>query len=334
MKAPISETTQVLIPHQLIEGADFLEMWKFRVGNDVPVYDVKTPQAFNQLIGYSKYANREYGNVYYRGLNGLFDNAMPALLRNDIGKRDKVQDHGLTATLAKIGESEIMKKSLQLKPQISEKNPHAKKVNKQIRKYNGYVIEGMLQHYSGRTRFLDLVDNHWIALWMGLQNFVTFGPANQHCRCERRHINTCDIAEHLLSPIPDKSLQPYVYVYMLALPYLPYKGNGIWENSDFVEVDLRRALPSNYQRPHAQHALVVRRHTDNNKENKASFFDLASQVTGIIRIRLDRANAWIGEGVLMTQANLFPSPAVDSGYNTLLLNPELFKHEFRIVKYF
>ena len=36
-----------------------------------------------------------------------------------------------------------------------------------------YRIEGLLQHYGATTSFLDVVDNHWIALWMGLNQYVT-----------------------------------------------------------------------------------------------------------------------------------------------------------------
>lgn len=35
------------------------------------------------------------------------------------------------------------------------------------------VIESMLQHYGSSTRCMDFVDNHWIALWFGLYQWVS-----------------------------------------------------------------------------------------------------------------------------------------------------------------
>lgn len=78
----------------------------------------------------------------------------------------------------------------------------------------------------------------------------------------------------------------------------------------------------------------MRRHVHNNKENTASYFDMAGQVTGILRVRIDRASDWIGQSELMTAENLFPSPAFDQGYNTLLKNAHLFTNRFRLVKYY
>ena len=109
---------------------------------------------------------------------------------------------------------------------------------------------------------------------------------------------------------------------------------GIIETANFVEVDLRKALPSIYLRPHAQHALVVRRRDKGNIEQKAGYYDMASQVTAILRVRIDRVSNWLGEGTLLTQGNLFPSPSIDQGYNNLLMNSEIFKDPFDIKKYF
>lgn len=108
--------------------------------------------------------------------------------------------------------------------------------------------------------------------------------------------------------------------------------DGISETEEFVTVDIRKALPSIYLRPHAQHALVVRRRDNNN--NDARYYDLSSQVVGILRIRIDRASLWLGNGQLVTKDNLFPSPSIDQGYNNLLMHSDIFTNPFEIIKYY
>lgn len=290
--------------------------------------------AMNQLVGYAKYCNNEYGNVYYRGVSDLYPNVMPALMRGRTG--GAAED--LVKVLNGIGTDPRMSQSLALTPQIEAKTERQKKENKRIRKYNGYIVEAMLQHYSGSTRFLDLVDNHWIALWMGLHRFRMRGDKLGYCRCERRTLEPSETLNVVLDSEGAVRYNPYLYILMVALPYMAHAGRGVREGNEFVEVDLRKALPSVYLRPHAQHALVARRRVAGNTENSAEYFDMAGQVVGIIRIRIDRASEWIGNGGLMTAENLFPSPGVDTGYNTLLLNEsrlaDKFGNQFRIIRYF
>lgn len=95
---------------------------------------------------------------------------------------------------------------------------------------------------------------------------------------------------------------------------------GVTETRELVEVDLRKAIPSFYLRPHAQHALVVRKRDDGEKSHDADYYDMASQAIGILRVRVDVANQWLDNGDLASKGNLFPSPSVDQGYNSLLKN--------------
>ena len=108
---------------------------------------------------------------------------------------------------------------------------------------------------------------------------------------------------------------------------------GVYESSNLVEVDLRKALPSFFVRPHAQHALAIRKREAGQPSPNASLFDMADQSIGIIRVRVDLADQWLGNGILVSKENFFPLPSVDQGYNTLLKN-ELFVGEFEIKKYF
>ena len=324
---------QILNKSNTAEGCFFIEEFSFRTNHKVPIYDISTMGAFNQLVGFAKFINSEYGNVYYRGIGGLYDNVMPSLLRN---RRKGIPDD-LTSMLKTIAKDERLMESLKLRPlnlKVHTKNQIL--FNKVVERYNKYTIESLLQHYVGCTRFLDVVDNHWIALWMGLHKFKLHGKGLKFCDCEKRNVPLCDYYETIASGKGlgvDKSI--YVYVLLIAMPHANnYPHYGITETENFVEVDLRKALPSIYLRPHAQHALVVRKRDKQNIKAEANYYDMSSQVVGILRIRVDRADKWLGNGSLMTKDNIFPSPSIDQGYNTLLMRQDIFTCPFEIIKYY
>lgn len=306
------------------DGCTFHTLQHFRNGHKAPVYNVTSTGALNQIIGHVKFLNSEYGNVYYRGVTGLYDNALPSLMRNKVNGCPS----NFNSVLSNVESSDYFKDSLKLQPLI-EGYGH-KRENQRIKRFNRYKVESLLQHYSGCTRFLDVVDNHWVALWMGLHTFVDHGKGKSYCMAKKRSISMWDIHENRLT-----TDQMYTYVLLIAMPYPQGEPNmGISETEDFVEVDLRRALPSIYLRPHAQHALVIRRREKGNTYNRADYYDMSSQIVAILRIRIDRVAEWLGDGALLTQSNLFPSPSIDQGYNNLLLNADYFPDPCQIKKYF
>lgn len=321
--------TTILISKSRVDGSQFLKEHTFENGISVPVYELSAVSAFNQLIGHAKFDNRFYGNVYYRGISGLYSNVLPALMRNRVNGNPE----DLIKILKLVCKNRYLEDSLKLEKTITPQTVQDHCITKQIERYNKYRIEALLQHYAGSTRFLDVVDNHWIALWMGLHKFHACGKRKKYYHCIQRAISIGDIYESI---IKRTNVDPdiYVYILLIAMPY-PNKTpiSGIIETDEFVEVDLRRALPSFYLRPHAQHALVIR------KRNKgghimANYYDMSSQVIGILSVRIDKAAEWLGQGSLLTEQNLFPSPSIDQGYNTLLMHSDIFTHPFEIRKYF
>lgn len=331
---------QVLPNDNTGNGARFIRTFKFRNGHEVPIYDIENEGAFNQLIGYAKFLNANYGSVYYRGVNALYDNVRPSVMRN----RTRGNANDLSKLILDIVDDKRLNTSLKL--MSTEKPLHSKdyktyNYNDSVKKNNRYRIEALLQHYSGHTRFLDVVDNHWIALWMGLHDFQECGERSKYISCTKREVYPIDVLFYLGGHpsrfgIPEKDLPEKCYEYILLIAFPESKTrfhNGVYESGDFVLVDLRKALPSIYIRPHAQHALVMRRCEKGEESNDANYYDIASQVVGIIRVRIDIADRWIGDGRLVTKENMFPSPSIDQGYNTLLKN-DIFKHPFEIKKYF
>ena len=310
------------------DGCTFIDNFKFANGHQVPIFAISTTGAFNQLIGYAKFINRHYGEVYYRGITKLHDNVRPSIMR----ERTDGQTLDLLGLLGKIYAHQYLRQTLKLEDPKPGKGEWVKRENRRIARFNSYKAESVLQHYCGYTRFLDVVDNHWIALWMGLHDFASHGDhKGVYMKCTRRTLSTGDHIENQSLPDPTKI---YVYILLLAMPgSYSITSGGIIESNEFVQVDLRKALPSIYLRPHAQHALVIRRRNKGNIYQTADYYDLASHVVGILRVRVDIADKWLGTGELLTKDNLFPSPALDQGYHRLLMN-DIFNHPFDIKKYF
>ncbi len=331
--------TPTLLTHKSTAyGSKFIAKFKFKNGHEVSLYEVEKMAAFNQLIGHAKFMNAQYGNVYYRGVNGLFDNVLPSIMRG----RTYGQAAALNKLLTEICDNDYFHDSLKLRAVPNGNNENYYLAN-EIRRKNRYCVEGLLQHYAGYTRFVDVVDNHWVALWMGLHNFKMRGKGARYCMCEKREFSLGDLYKATpLNGCPITTSRTsndgiYEYLLLIAMPYAEKNPEcGIIETTDFVEVDLRKTLPSFYLRPHAQHALVVRRRDSKNFNSMptAAFYDMASQVIGILRVRIDYASQWLGNGNLLTSSNLFPSPSLDQGYNNLLMHSDLFTNPFEIVKYY
>lgn len=329
-------TPNLLTDRSSVDGCRFVENFKFSNGVVAPLYEVEMMAAFNQLIGHAKFVNAQYGNVYYRGVNALYDNVLPSIMRG----RKYGDAKGLSELLNKICNDDYFHDSIKLRDESCIRgNPHLKQI---IHRKNRYCVEGLLQHYAGSTRFIDVVDNHWVALWMGLHSFIKTGYGLKYCKCEKRELSLGAICQslegdsiHILpKPITDDI---YEYILLLAMPYAEKNPQcGIIETEEFVEVDLRKTLPSFYLRPHAQHALVIRRRDKSQEGCKplAAHYDMATQVVAILRVRIDRASLWIGNGNLLSATNLFPSPSIDQGYNNLLMHSDMFVSPFEIIKYY
>ena len=95
-----------------------------------------------------------------------------------------------------------LKESLKLRETKPSRDKFQIKANKHIQQFNRYTIEALLQHYVGRTRFLDVVDNHWIALWMGLHKFQMHGKGARYCACKKRQLLLGDMLEQLVKECP------------------------------------------------------------------------------------------------------------------------------------
>ena len=154
------------------------------------------------------------------------------------------------------------------------------------RQYQALMVESILQHYGAKTYCMDFVDNHWCALWFGLYEFKN---------------------DHYYKRKADEKQYVFLYVADTTGPCV----EGMYIGADTYTVDLRKALPSTFQRPASQHGWIVR-----NKDRKNDPLD--TRVIGIIEVDVGDADKWLGEGALLSEVNFFPSFSVDQGYNVLL----------------
>ena len=278
---------------------------------DIPIYEVSSIHGLNRLIGYSKFMNKDVGKVLYRGQNRLYGSLTPSLMR---GKKysDKCL-HNLKSLVNKIMLDSLLNKQFNLPAGCNS---------------NRSVIEGALQHYGISTRFIDLVDNHWTALWMSLYEPETIKSKETYTHYKSRYLDNYD----LLSNIARGDNDPIGFGYLLMVCVPEIKSpmeNGLYRGSGFELIDLRRSLPSIFLRPHAQHAYVLRRRGPD--DNNPNYYDVASQLIGIAKIRLDYIAKWLGNGGLLTQNNLFPQPCFDPGYEILLSRTDLFDSKFAMI---
>lgn len=129
-------------------GCKYCEDYNFSCGHTVPIYEVSSVHSLNQLIGYAKFINKSFGDVYYRGECKLHDSLLPSLFRGKTNISSPASR--LNTLIQNIMSDSNMKKQLKLDTSDS--------ISCQLK------IEGLLQHYGIKTRFVDVVDNHWVAL--------------------------------------------------------------------------------------------------------------------------------------------------------------------------
>lgn len=160
--------------------------------------------------------------------------------------------------------------------------------------YNRAVFEPLIQHYGVKTPYIDLVDNIWVALWFALHQAKS-KPINSH-----EYVYYYD------------SKCEYAYIVLMVSDAINETEQfGVYKGDETTLVDLRKATPSYFLRPHAQHAYMLRK----NEECPGDYSDL---IVGIVRIPTDIGLKWLGKNEFLSLSSLFPASYFDTGYKTLL----------------
>jgi hypothetical protein len=246
------------------------------------VYHVHKPSALIQAAGYLKHLRAvNQKAVYFRGQETLYPSLKPSLYRALTQPRARnYRDDKLNRYLKKIRTERQVMRAVP---------PH--------------VHEPMLQHYGLRTRWLDVVDNVWVALWFACHSAHAVGEHGQYLHFQKR-------VERHTTPSAR-----FAYILLLEAATTPSaKEPGCFRDNASAAIDLRIAAPSQFVRPHAQHGLVIQAI---DAEGRAAL-DFSKLLVGIIRVHLADALEWLGQGDLLNVHALFPPPPYDSGYHEIL----------------
>lgn len=179
----------------------------------------------------------------------------------------------------------------------SKYNQRMNKLKTQVDSFSQYdrcVLEPLLQHYGVKTTYLDLVDNIWVALWFALY------------QAKSESINSHEYIYY------SRNTNPYSYILLVATDAINIsEKSGVYEGKTTRLVDLRKALPSYFLRPHAQHAYML-------KKKGTAVSDYSDLIIGIAKIPTELGFKWIGTSEFLTVSSLFPAAYFDSGYKILL----------------
>ena len=293
----------------IFQDSLFNRVHTFSKGYKVPIFDVFSFNGLNQVIGYAKYINQDK-KILYRGECRLHDSMRPSINHTISSQRARDNANG---RINKMIEAALSDKMFSRYIRLSESNVR-----------NKYIMESVLQHYGISTHCIDVVDNHWVALWFGQNRCIKRKMLNTYFQYQSRKKNVYELID-----FSKNDEQLYQYIILFATDYSnESKGIAITDNT--ITIDLRSVIPSTFLRPHAQHGWIIRKNTHNPDDN----YDLAENVIGIIRIRTDIVAEWLGNGKLLSVENLFPSPAFDQGYEVLLSRNDLFEDSINtIAKY-
>jgi hypothetical protein len=267
--------------------------------------DVSDPAALVQMIGWLKATGD--GNVLFRGQAGLHGASLtPSGLRGAAGRAVGAKgifthDVAIRDYLAGIWGSECG--CVEVRHSFADGHLCDERVTvadgNLMRGLRRPILEPLLQHYGLRTRWIDLVDNVWIALWFACHEYVS-ADAGRFAYLRPRKVEPTSSAYLLVVDLAG-----------LASTDIP----GYWLSPTARLVDLRYAAPSTYLRPHAQHGLLA---AARGPLTPAGMATLSGTLKAVIRIQLSEAMEWLGAGRMLSTYTLFPPAVRDEGYRRLL----------------
>lgn len=302
---------KIIEPNKAIQDAVYVEDYEFACGKKVPIYQVNSIYALTQVIGYVKYINASYGSVLYLGQCELYKTIEPSIY------------HGIESTSARSNRNQLL--NIVIDRAINDEGfAHFMKLDNSPASRTR--LESVLQHYGIPTHYVDVVDNHWTALWFGANRYTAY-LQDSFCKYEKRSVDMGEVLQKKIELSESEfgeylaNIKDDMYQYLLLIAVSKARAvsnNGIREGRDTISVDLRSALPSMFLRPHAQHGWTIKRKSQDCEHG----LDMANNVVGILRIRVCDAHKWLGNGELLSQESLFPNPHFDQGYKVLLNHKE------------
>lgn len=289
-------------------GAD-VKQDKATDGSTISVVEVNDPNALTQTLGHVRFAAGSGATTLFRGAarphRGLvpsgYRQGSSAAYRTDFATEmyqylDSILDGSCACGLLKGSGVKSRCRRDWPCPEVHM----ASGVNGLVPQTPRAAVEPLLQHYGFRTRWLDVVDNVWVALWFSCHEQITHSSGT--------------FAHHTKRSVAQEP-EGHAYIDVLVVRNLQTTVvHGLLRGDEARVADLRAAVPSVYLRPHAQHGLLVSDWSSATERNP----DLARLMAARLRIRLNDALMWLGEGGMISPYTLFPPATRDEGYRRLL----------------
>jgi len=243
------------------------------------------PHALTRAAGYMKHVRGQHGeHVLFRGQTSNWPSCIPSLFR--------------VVTGGTLTQKIQARRSSALEDYVVSARGAGAFIRGTSYPYD-FAHEPLLQQYGIATRWLDVVDNLWVALWFAVQECVP----DPECRRHWHFTPSTKPFGYVLLMSPGENVRP--------VPKKP----GLAETTRCELIDLRVAAPSLFVRPHAQHGLLLRRKTYPPRD-----VTLNEQIVGVIKVKTNLARRWLGKGFLHDPHVVFPPPHYDAGYSRLLGN--------------
>lgn len=265
----------------------------------IEVVNCSEYDALVQAVGYLKY--NMPGPVFYRGQNRLYGTGSitPAIYRDH--NRTKVEH--LRNLLIHLAGSSCNKIWDDFSPCRLKSNEIVGK-NLIFHDIPLYGLEGTLQHYGIKTRWIDITDSLPHALFFSIAQYTNLQITRQFSNdyfpqtggsCCSRVMNNMvvDIDRH-----PETGSSCYLIALSpgnLCRHSIQSELKGLAEYTEGYVLDARSAIPSHYLRPHAQHGLLYKP-----KES------IAVNQSIIFRLPVEKVRTWIGNGVAFSPSTIFP----------------------------
>lgn len=268
--------------------------WIEDVSSHVEVLHVRDFRTLIQVLDKAKYADGILSGgdkvTYFRGQVRLFNATLkPSVYRHLSKKNNRANvDAGIDSELNKI----------------------LTKGGRNVAALSKSVIEGLFQQYEHSSRWVDAVDNVWIALWFA---------------CHERWEEGGKVCYLLRNPAQEKEKYRYAYILLIGADRGSEVAAGHWRGLHSERVDLRYAVSSHFVRPHVQHGVLVRALN----KSGAIMEDMTSLIRGVIRIDLPDALRWLGNSESFEVSNVFPNPAFDTGLRDLIEDGKKVGIDFR-----
>ena len=277
-----------------------------RDGIQVEVIHCSTVEALIQEAGRFKFCND--GPVYFRGQRKLYEPGVPSasIYRDSSTCNTAIKE--LDRLLFHLAGADAQSwYEFAYGPDFIEHNMVPK--NKPFHDIPFHSLEGLLQHYGLKTRWLDITDSIPHAIFFALAQYETvkmktdniasnYDPKTKGSCCSRIMNNELVF----LNPSPDEEDICYIMAISVGEPRKQQSDHkGLCSCKNGLVLDVRESIPSYYLRPHMQHGLLYMPHIEQpncsgDEHSNIRFFEIPS----------NEAIRWLGNGTIFSAGSIYP----------------------------